>query len=64
VDPTAVLDIVLPCHTSILPTDRRAVLHVIAKLVLGQKTQGRVGIEQCMAGLGLSNVRQCWDRAA
>ena len=26
-DPTAVLDTLLPCHISILPTDRRAVLH-------------------------------------
>ena len=27
VHPTAVLDTILPCHISILPTERRAVLH-------------------------------------
>ena len=32
VNSTAVLDILLPCHTSILPTDRRAVLRDTRKL--------------------------------
>jgi len=45
-DPTDVLDILLTCQTSVLPTDRRAVLHDTGKR-----------IEQRKVGLGLSNVR-------
>ena len=62
VDPTAFLDILFPCHTSKLPTKRRAVLRDTGKLKgWDRATQGRVVIGQRKAGLGLSSVGQGWD---
>ena len=58
VDPTADLDFLLPCHTSILPTDQRAVLHDTGKLQgLGLSNVRQVRIEQLKKCLELSKVR-------
>ena len=62
VDPTADLDFLLPCHTSILPTERRAVLHDTGKLQgLGLSNLRQFRIEQLKKLLELSKVRQGSD---
>jgi len=62
VDPTADLDILLPCHTSILPTEWCAVLHDTGKLQgLGLSNLRQFRIEQLKKLLELSKVRQGSD---